>query len=64
MTSPTVECNASQPNHTLLSVDVHTYKFNGYLLVIKEVGSFEYHAERALAYFLPHTIMNTDDIRG
>jgi hypothetical protein len=45
-------------------VQVLTYKFNGDLLVVQQVGPLENHTKRTLADFLADTVVNTDDIGG
>lgn len=39
-----------------------TYEFDGDLLVVQQVGAFEYDTEGALSNLLPDAIVNTNDI--
>lgn len=39
-----------------------TYEFDGDLLVVQQVGAFEYDTKGALSNLLPDAIVHTDDI--
>jgi hypothetical protein len=47
---------------TILAKD--TYKFDGNLLVVQKIGSFENDAERALSNLLSNAVVDADHIGG
>jgi hypothetical protein len=52
---------SARPSHTTIG-DITTYKLDGDLLVVEQVGTLKQHAKGALANFLADTVVHAYDV--